>query len=277
MTGIPFHTFANAFPLMDGREFTEFVDDIKAHGQREPITTYQGQILEGRNRYRACLRLKIEPQCVEFEGDDAAAHAFVISRNVHRRHLKPKDKREAIAKLLKLQPEKSDRMIAKAAGVDHKTVAKVRREAQSTGEIPQLKSTVGADGKKRKQPAVRTERSGRSAAAAARDARKRDKAAREKWREEAEAEATKLATALIALDPAYARALNKFFGEGGDGCFVDAIHEVLWQLDHPSSGGNDADPEQAAEQRKREFAALDAGADCGRAAQASLRGDGGAP
>jgi N6-adenosine-specific RNA methylase IME4 len=45
--------------------------------------------------------------------------------------------------------------LAEGLGVDHKTVATVRREAEGTGEIPQLDKTVGADGKERRKP-IRT-------------------------------------------------------------------------------------------------------------------------
>ena len=37
-------------------------------------------------------------------------------------------------------------------GVDHKTVISVRESLERTGEIPQLKKTVGRDGKARKKP-----------------------------------------------------------------------------------------------------------------------------
>jgi hypothetical protein len=82
----------------------------------------------------------------------------VISANIHRRHLTVEKKRELIGKLLKADPTKSDRAIAKTTKTDHKTVASVRARKEATGEIPQLKKTVGADGKTRKRPAKKKQK-----------------------------------------------------------------------------------------------------------------------
>jgi hypothetical protein len=137
---------------MEGAEFDALVADIKKNGLHYPIFLYEGKILDGRNRYRACLELGWEPatrNCDHHVGDPAG---FVISRNIHRRHLTAKQRRELIAKLLKAAPEKSNRQIAETAKADDKTVATVRRDLEATAEIPQLEKTVGADGKARKQP-----------------------------------------------------------------------------------------------------------------------------
>ena len=72
-----------------------------------------------------------------------------MSANIHRRHLTAEQKRESIAKVLKAQPSKSNRTIAKQAKVDDKTVAVVRGKLEATAEIPQLTKTVGKDGKAR--------------------------------------------------------------------------------------------------------------------------------
>ncbi|HEX9321969.1 MAG TPA: ParB N-terminal domain-containing protein [Xanthobacteraceae bacterium] len=143
-----FHPFAAKFPLMEGKEFDELVKDISTNGLMQPIIKHEGQILDGRNRYRACLRSGVAPIFHTFSGDDPLA--FVISANLHRRHLTPKQKRDVIAALIKAAPEKSNREIGKTAKAHHATVGAVRDELGSTGQIDQLEKTKGADGKSRK-------------------------------------------------------------------------------------------------------------------------------
>ena len=79
------HTFATIFPTVDGSELHALAEDIRQHGLREPITLYQEKILDGRARYDACIRSRVEPRFREYEGDSALE--FVISANLRRRHL----------------------------------------------------------------------------------------------------------------------------------------------------------------------------------------------
>lgn len=80
------HPAADLFPMLDGTEFAALVDDIREHGQREPIAVMpDGSILDGRNRMRACQHLGIEPATWVYEGDDPIA--VVVSLNLKRRHL----------------------------------------------------------------------------------------------------------------------------------------------------------------------------------------------
>jgi chromosome segregation ATPase len=72
---------------MEGKEFETLKEDIEANGQAHPIIIYQGMILDGGNRYRALLGLGIEPHIKEYEGGDPTG--FVLSCNLHRRHLAP--------------------------------------------------------------------------------------------------------------------------------------------------------------------------------------------
>ena len=84
------HPLSAAFPDMDHEDFEELLSSIKAHGQREPITVFEGQVLDGWHRYRACKELDISPMTTEFDGDDPVA--FVIDLNLQRRHLSPSQK-----------------------------------------------------------------------------------------------------------------------------------------------------------------------------------------
>src|SRR5262249_7197423 len=123
------HPFSAMFPQITEEDFDKLVDDIKKNGLLQPIVVYQDKILDGNNRYRACLQAKVKPRCTELvEASDAQAQAFVISANIHRRHLSPEQRREIIATLLKADPTKSNRQIAETAKVSHHTAGDVRNE-----------------------------------------------------------------------------------------------------------------------------------------------------
>src|SRR5262245_17657340 len=149
---VKFHPLADICPLMKGEEFNQLVADLDADGVYQDIPLHEGMILEGRNRYRACLAAGVVPGFIDGDGwiDDPVA--YVISANIRRRHLSAEDKQKALVRLVAAQVEKSDRVLAKLAGVDHKTMAKARRKAESTGDASPVDKRVGKDGKARKQP-----------------------------------------------------------------------------------------------------------------------------
>lgn len=80
---------------------------------------------------------------------DVDPYEYVLSANIHRRHLTADQKRELIAKLLKATPQKSNRQIAETVKTSHHTVEDVRVDLQATGQIAQLSKTIGKDGKAR--------------------------------------------------------------------------------------------------------------------------------
>ena len=96
-----FHPIAEAFPLMEGDEFTALAEDVDTNGLRDAIVLYQGKILDGRNRYRACIAGKCKPAFAEYEGDDPVS--FVTSKNMHRRHLNTSQRGIAAAALVQLR------------------------------------------------------------------------------------------------------------------------------------------------------------------------------
>jgi hypothetical protein len=112
--GIETHSAANIFPAMTAAEFGALKADIASHGLREPLWLYQGQILDGRHRARACSDLGIEPDVQEYAGDDPVA--FVVSLNLHRRHLDT-SQRALVAARLATNTHGGDRRSDQAANL----------------------------------------------------------------------------------------------------------------------------------------------------------------
>jgi N6-adenosine-specific RNA methylase IME4 len=82
-----FHPVANIFPLMVGKPFERLVESIRVHGLLNPIWLHpDGSIIDGRNRYRACLEAGVEPWYREWDGKGSLV-AFVVAQNIERRHL----------------------------------------------------------------------------------------------------------------------------------------------------------------------------------------------
>jgi ParB-like chromosome segregation protein Spo0J len=97
------HPAADLFPMIEGKAWEEFKEDIRKNGFLESITLYRGQILDGRNRYRAAIELgKLnELGVAEFDDDhDFDPFQWVLSQNLHRRHLTESQRASVAAKLV---------------------------------------------------------------------------------------------------------------------------------------------------------------------------------
>ncbi len=81
----PVHELAKFFPAMEGDDFAALCEDIKAHGLLNPIVLHEDKILDGRNRARACEKAGVKPTYEPFVNGKALD--YVVSQNVHRRHL----------------------------------------------------------------------------------------------------------------------------------------------------------------------------------------------
>jgi hypothetical protein len=239
---LQFHPLADIFPLMEGEEFDALVADIKANRLQDKIVLYEGMILDGRNRYRALRALGASPEeireqvCVTPSCIDAhhgGPAAYVISANIHRRHLTAEQKRDLIAKLVAAQPEKSDRQIAKEAKASPTTVGTVRAKMEAKGDVSKLDTRT--DTKGREQPAKKgwsrerwkRHRAKRNGLKSEREAAQKRQRGREDYFEETEAEAKRLAAKLVALDRDLARDLEKILGIGGELEVMDALRNAL--------------------------------------------------
>lgn len=118
------HPAAALFPMISGQAFEELVNDIKLYGQMEPIILDKsGQLIDGRNRARACERLGILPKTKVYDGDDVLQ--FVVSHNLHRRHLTDSQRAMIAARLAERKP-----------GYRRETAHLSMGEQSNTGLIP---------------------------------------------------------------------------------------------------------------------------------------------
>ena len=120
---LSFHEYANIFPMLEDEPLTELVDDIRENGLMNPITLYEGQILDGRNRYKACLLAGVEVRGEELAiGIDPLQ--FVASQNLHRRHLATSQRAMVAAKMATL---KRGRPSEKNASIEANTTSEAAK------------------------------------------------------------------------------------------------------------------------------------------------------
>lgn len=120
------HPVADIFPRMTAAEYAALRDDIKANGQREPIWVFDGQIIDGRHRAQACEEIGIEPAVREYDGDESGLVGFVVSLNLHRRHL-DESQRALVGKRLSSMSHGGDRRSDQAANLPVVTQSEAAR------------------------------------------------------------------------------------------------------------------------------------------------------
>jgi ParB-like chromosome segregation protein Spo0J len=94
------HEYAALFPMLPDAELQSLANDIRDNGLETPIVTLEGAILDGRNRHRACEIAGVSPRFEEYTGKDPMQ--FVISHNLHRRHLTESQRGMVAARLANL-------------------------------------------------------------------------------------------------------------------------------------------------------------------------------
>lgn len=108
MSTLKDHPIAELFPLMDDAEIDALAQDIKQNGQSLMITLYENKILDGRNRYRACMKARVEPKFKTYTGKHPLE--YVIGLNLTRRHLTVSQRAMVAAKIADMrQGERTDK------------------------------------------------------------------------------------------------------------------------------------------------------------------------
>jgi DNA modification methylase len=141
-------------PPLSYEDFTALRDNIAVNGVLVPIMVDSDgpkrKIIDGNYRKQIANELGYDcPEIVQAGLDEDEKRTLARALNLARRQLDRDQKRELIADQLRETPDKSLRWVAKMLGVHHATVASVRGEMQSTGQIIQLDKTLGQDGKYR--------------------------------------------------------------------------------------------------------------------------------
>jgi ParB-like chromosome segregation protein Spo0J len=143
-------------PPLSVEEYEALRDDIAAHGVRVPIDIDQyGRILDGHHRAQVCAELgTIVPTRVVIFADETAAREHAYATNTARRHLSRELRRAVVTRSLLADPGLSDRAHANRCGVSPTTVGTVRAVLVESGQVSNLDSRTGADGRER--PATQT-------------------------------------------------------------------------------------------------------------------------
>jgi ParB-like chromosome segregation protein Spo0J len=124
------HPAATLFPMMTEEEYQGLKKDIEENGQREDIVVWCGKLIDGRNRLRACQELQRQPQISELDYDQDP-WKYVISHNLHRRHLTTTQRAAVADKLANLKH-----------GGDRKSVQETNLSLEDAAK--QLKVSVGS-------------------------------------------------------------------------------------------------------------------------------------
>lgn len=90
------HRYAKLFRVADSDDQAYLRDSIKRSGLIEPIMLFEGAILDGRHRYKACIITGTEPRFEEFTGTHEEAVRYVLGKNLARRQLKAGERAAAI-------------------------------------------------------------------------------------------------------------------------------------------------------------------------------------
>lgn len=139
------HPFANSFPMIGDDEMRALAADIKAHGQEEPIVTYGDQIIDGRNRLVACNLAGVTPTFKDWVPRPGESPiTFIVSRNLHRRHLTPSQRAKLAVKMEEVLAEENRRLRA-----EHQQAKRAAAAPQFSGRT----TTGSASVKKTDRPA----------------------------------------------------------------------------------------------------------------------------
>lgn len=160
--------FKSMIPPLSRKERDQLEENIAAHGCRDPLTVWNGVLLDGHNRYEICTRLGLPFQVVTVQLPDRdAAEDWIDANQLGRRNLTPDSfkwilgrrynrtkkaahgnsggKNQHTKKLgdqIDLQARSTAKKLAKEHGVSEPTVKRAGKFADEIESTPELKAAI---------------------------------------------------------------------------------------------------------------------------------------
>lgn len=132
MTTLSHHPAADLFPMLGADELQQLADDIKENGLLDSVVLFHGEILDGRNRLAACELAGVEPRFIDVAESVESPVMYVVSKNLHRRHLTTSQRACIGAEMVPLlQVEAKQRQGARTDLVEETTSARERDEVRT--------------------------------------------------------------------------------------------------------------------------------------------------
>lgn len=124
---LPVFPPADVFPMIADDELQELAADIKENGLRDALVVAEidGQMMlvDGRNRRVACEIAEVNPTTRQLNGEDPTA--FVLSANIHRRHMTKGQRAMAVAIIRpKQQGKKSTSSVTEEVSAERISLAR---------------------------------------------------------------------------------------------------------------------------------------------------------
>ena len=135
------HQLSASWPDMAEEDFVALKDSISYSGLIEPITLFEGQILDGWHRYSACIQTETAPKFEEFLGSDPAQYV----RDKHtRRPLTLTQRLTCIALMSRWKPRGGNQSAVPADCSSSKDIAKAAGGGVRSAEHVKEAITKGA-------------------------------------------------------------------------------------------------------------------------------------
>lgn len=130
------HPAAAAFPLIEGDAFAGLVEDIRKQGLIEAISVDDDELLDGRNRLRACDLAGVKPHFTQWRQDRGSKTDWIVSLNLRRRHL-DQSQRAMLANTLLPIVEAEAKERQRTAGIETQQRRKAEPQTQLVVNLPQ--------------------------------------------------------------------------------------------------------------------------------------------